>query len=281
MKSRWESPSRLRTGFLDPTDFLRVYTEELMQGRLKVMGETQANPGGSVTLVMEFPVNGDEAELPAKVVSVDLKPPPSAIIELAPLPDAIRSGIETYMTEVLRGETPPVRFRQSEVTADAAEFDRELTEDTPEAVDTATQEKRTLTLVERLKQMTILDKIKLALVSAKEVRQALFRDPAAHVLLPYLLKNQRITLDEVTRIAGDATASFEAIRMISVNTNWMRDTVVRGKIIRNPKTNIDTAIRYLKQLPPGEMRAIADSTSVRGALQKAARQILKDKGMIQ
>ncbi len=280
MKSRWENAARVRIGFLDPTDFLTVYTGELMQGRLNVMGATSAAIDSQAVLVLEFPANGDELELKVKVTSVKPGPPPSAALELLPVPDDIRKGIESYMTEVLRGEAPPVRFRQTEVTASEGEFDKEFTEE-DDSADEKVKERKRVTMVDRLKEMTVLDKIKLSLISAKEVRQFLFRDPAAHVLIPYLLKNQRITTEEITRIAGDPTASVEAIRIISMNTNWMYDATIKGKIIRNPKTNIDTAVRLVKQLPLGEIRAIADSTAVRGALQKAARQVLKDKGLFQ
>jgi len=280
MKSRWESPSRVRIGFLDPTDFLTVYTGELMQGRLTVMGVTKAITDSAASLVLEFPVNGDETELKAKVAAVKPGPPPSAVLELLPLAEAVRQGIESYMTEVLRGETPPVRFRQSDVTAEDAAFDSGLTEEAAGDGDESAAENRRKTLAEQIKEMTVLEKIKLALVGHKDARTILFRDPQANMLMPYLLKNQRISMDEVTRIAGDATASFEAIRMISSNTNWMHDNTVKGKIIRNPKTNPDVAIRLLKALPLGEIRSIADSTSVKGALQKAARQILKDKGLM-
>lgn len=281
VKSRWENSSRLRVGFLDVTDFLTVYTGELMQLKLRVVGSPPqgVDTGSTGALIIEFPVNGDEVSLPMKVISLVKGPPPVAEIELSPVTDSVRAGIELYMTGVLRGETPPVRFRKTEVTACEDEFDRSLLEE-DETGDSSTREKKSLTLSERIKEMTVLEKMKLAMMGSRDARSILFRDHHASTLMPYLLKNQRITLEEIGRIAGDPTAAPEAIRLISHNTGWMRDNGIRGKIIRNPKTNPDLAIQMLKLLPPGEIRVIAESTTVRGALQKAARQILKDRGVI-
>ncbi len=279
-------PGKFHVAFLDATEFVRAYTEEIMRGSLFLPGEGFPAKGAACAAVLLFPVNNDRVELSGQVERVSAEPPKGAHLKLSSLPDEIRKGIELFLTEILRGETPPIRFSGA-ADRDSSDLDPSLLSDADadaegdealrsqeEASGAAHKGKA---LYAQIKDMPVQKKIKLALVGGKAARAALIKDPQ-QVVHQYVLKNARITADEISEISKNPASSVEVIRLISVNSQWMGDLAIRWNVIRNPKTNTQLAVSLVSKLPVTQLNQLAKSDSVKGAVSQAAFKLLEAKG---
>ena len=127
-------------------------------------------------------------------------------------------------------------------------------------------------LTERLKAMSVAQKISLALACDRETRFALLRDHNK-TLHTFVLKNPRIGLDEVQSAAKMASLSPDALKYIAEHKEWGFNTTIATSLVRNPKTMLPLALRLLERIPVSEVRAIAKG-GARDQIVQAARKRL-------
>jgi hypothetical protein len=123
-------------------------------------------------------------------------------------------------------------------------------------------------LSERLKKMTVTEKMQLAISGSRDERTALFRD-SNKTLHIYVLKNPRLGLDEVQAAAKLPQLSPDALKMIAEHRDWGMNPTICASLVRNPKTPMPLALRMLDRVPVNELRAIAKG-GARDALKHAA-----------
>ncbi|MGK2858466.1 MAG: hypothetical protein ACSLFQ_14800 [Thermoanaerobaculia bacterium] len=194
---------------------------------------------------------GGEASLRATVV--------------AALPDGIALGIEGYTDETLA----LLLTRPPEIAAAAPVADEpaEVGEDRGETRQTAW---------DRIRGLPQAQKIILAVKAERTDRALLAQDNDPRVLLS-LLRNPRITADEIARLAKSPFMSYQIAEVIMKSPQWMANPEVRIGLVNNPKTPQAFALRLLPTLPEPEVRAIARAgTSM--ALKQAAMRRLQGKG---
>lgn len=127
-------------------------------------------------------------------------------------------------------------------------------------------------LSERLKEMTVTEKMQLALAGSREERLALMRDvnKAIHV---FVFRNPRVGLDEVQYGAKQTTLSPDALKMISEHREWGMNPTVCTALVRNPRTPLPIAVKLLDRIPANELRAVAKG-GARDQIVQAARKKL-------
>ena len=111
-------------------------------------------------------------------------------------------------------------------------------------------------LTERLKTMSVAEKMQLALSGSRDERGALLRDNNK-MLQVFVLKNPRIGLDEVQSAAKSALLSPEALKMIAEHREWSGNPAVCSALVRNPKTPLPLALKMIDRVPISDLRAIA------------------------
>jgi hypothetical protein len=140
----------------------------------------------------------------------------------------------------------------------------------PEAGDdTAEQRQNTWDRVRGLSQM---EKLLLAVKADRSERATLLQDNDPRVLLS-LLRNPRLTVDEVARLAKSSFFNFQVADVIVKTTQWMSNIDVRLALIRNPKTPPAFALQILPTLPESEVRAIARAGTNMALKQAALRRL--------
>lgn len=95
------------------------------------------------------------------------------------------------------------------------------------------------------------------------------QDSDPQVLLA-LLKNPRLAIDEVLRIAKSSYLSFQAAEAILKTHPWVANLDIRVALIHNPKLPTPFALRILPTLPDNEVRAIAKGAATSMPLRQAA-----------
>lgn len=148
-----------------------------------------------------------------------------------------------------------------------AQIVRALLVAAPETV--AEEGAATGTLWEQLRKLTPPQKILLAPKADRFTRALLVQESDPQVLLA-LLKNPRLSLDEVVRVAKSSFLSFQAAELILKTNPWIANLDVRLALIHNPKLPVPFALRILPTLPDNEVRTISKGAATSMALKQAA-----------
>lgn len=149
----------------------------------------------------------------------------------------------------------------------------ELLEDAPE---TASDDSRQ-NLYQFVQTLSVAEKIKLAMLGSKGARRLLIRD-TNRIVSVAVIRSPKIREDEVTAIAQDRTIADEILRIILNRKDWLKNYPLRLALCENPKTPIPRAIRLLETLQEKDLRQIAKSRNVQGAVSTTALRILARRG---
>jgi len=125
---------------------------------------------------------------------------------------------------------------------------------------------------DRIRALSQMEKLLLAIKADRPERALLLQDNDPRVLLS-LLRNPRLTVDEVARLAKSSFLTFQIADVISKTAQWMSSLDVRLGLINNPKTPPALALRILPTLPEADVRAIARSGTNMALKQAALRKL--------
>jgi hypothetical protein len=127
----------------------------------------------------------------------------------------------------------------------------------------------TATLWEQLRGMPLPRRILLAPKADRVTRALLIQDSDPQLLFA-LLKNPRLSIDEVVRVAKSSFLSFQGAELILKTSAWISNLDVRLALVHNPKVPVPFALRLLATLPDREVRAIARGSATSMPLKQAA-----------
>jgi hypothetical protein len=109
---------------------------------------------------------------------------------------------------------------------------------------------------DRIRALSQMEKLLLAVKADRTERALLLQDNDPRVLLS-LLRNPRLTVDEVARLAKSSFLNYQVADVIIKTSQWMANLDVRIGLIHNAKTPPAFSLRILPTLPESEVRAIA------------------------
>jgi hypothetical protein len=125
---------------------------------------------------------------------------------------------------------------------------------------------------DRVRGLSQMEKILLAPKADRTERALLVQDNDPRVLLA-ILRNPRIQIDEVVRLAKSSYLTYQIADVIMQTGQWMGNLEVRLGLIHNPKTPQQFALRILPSLPESEVRAIARAGTSMQLKQAALRRL--------
>jgi len=133
-----------------------------------------------------------------------------------------------------------------------------------------------LTLTQKLADMTVAMKIKLAYKANKEVRGILIRE-TNKMVVGAVLNSGRLTDTEVVSLSKSRSVSSDVLRHISKNRDWMKSYEVQQGMVSNPKTPQAIAITLIKNMRLGDLGALARNTNVPAVIRTTAKQLWDQK----
>ena len=122
---------------------------------------------------------------------------------------------------------------------------------------------------DRLRGMSRTEKLLHAARAERSDRLILVQDKDPQVLYA-LLKNPRLTVDEVVRVAKSAYLTYQTAELLLKTSQWAASVEVRTALVHNAKTPPTFALRILPSLPEAEIKAIARGAATSMALKQAA-----------
>jgi hypothetical protein len=144
-------------------------------------------------------------------------------------------------------------------------------EETVEGAAEETPEKRQNSW-DRIRALSQMEKILLAVKADRTERALLLQDNDPRVLLS-LLRNPRLTIDEVARLARSSFLTYQIAEVLMKTSQWMGNLDVRVGLIHNPKTPPAFGLRILPTLPDSEIRTIARGGTNMALKQAALRRL--------
>jgi hypothetical protein len=131
-----------------------------------------------------------------------------------------------------------------------------------------------LTVVQKIRRMTVAQKIVLGQRGNKEARTLLSRESNKLILLS-LISSPKITDAEVTVLASNKSMNEEVIRVISNNRDWTKDYKMKMTLIYNPKAPLKVTQKWLGSLTKGDLKDVSKSKNISAALAVTARRMLQ------
>jgi hypothetical protein len=170
-----------------------------------------------------------------------------------------------------------VLFRETIRQGAELEFDPE-NEDTHVLSDEGEEQvaARFVPLYARVGQMTIAQKIRLAMLGSAAERMLLLRD-SNRLVAAAAIRSPLIQEPEVVRISTSRVVSEEVLRAISINKDWVRNYQVKLNLVTNPRTPFPMSSRLVPHLRESDLKVIAKSKNVTGAIATAAKNQLARK----
>jgi hypothetical protein len=169
-------------------------------------------------------------------------------------------------------------FQETDVAAQRAALDAS-TEDThrlDEETGTEVVEDKFKPLHQLLGTMTVSQKIRRAMLGNAADRLLLVRD-SNRLVATAAVKSPLIQENEIVRIAASRNVTEDVLRVIALDREWTRSHQIKLNLVTNPRTPFAFAAKLIMHLREHELKALAKSKNVSGAVVKAAKQQLDRK----
>lgn len=178
---------------------------------------------------------------------------------------------EQHRKAVLYAASPSARSRREREANDEAQAPQAL------RVEASMPEEDTsrMPIRRRLQRMGMDEKINLALMGNRQERMALAKD-SNKAIHHYLLKNVKITLDEIATMARLPSLNPDVLEKIAETPQYTQNPSVAKALVYNPKTPVRTAVRLLDRLPRNEVVLLAKRTNLNPRLIAAAKKKVGD-----
>lgn len=126
-----------------------------------------------------------------------------------------------------------------------------------------------VSLIRRIMFMNVKDRMKLAMKGDREARGILIRD-SNKIVCSAVVKNPRITEQEVENIASMRTVADEVLRLIAMNRSWARQYPIIHNLARNPRTPIPTVMTILLRIRTKDLDALSQNRNVSETVRRQA-----------
>jgi hypothetical protein len=169
-----------------------------------------------------------------------------------------------------------VLFRETQEAAEKLALSED--EDTHE-VDDEGEEKvkpKVVPLYARLADMTVSQKIRCATLGSSAERLLCVRD-SNRLVAAAAAKSPLLKEPEAVQISASRIVSEDVLRILAMNKDFTRNYQIKLNLVSNPRTPFSFAARMIPLLRESELKMLAKSKNVTGAISTAVRQQLAKK----
>ena len=131
-------------------------------------------------------------------------------------------------------------------------------------------------LYEKILDMSVPEKFRLAIFANREARNLLIRDPNKMVAMT-VLRNGKVKENEVLDMPQRKDLSEDVILAIAQDQKWKKNYPIKFAIVSNPKTPLFVAISFLPHLYEKDLNLLSRDQNVSSALKRKAQEILLKK----
>jgi hypothetical protein len=128
----------------------------------------------------------------------------------------------------------------------------------------------------RIRDMSLSDKLRLAMVGDAAARSLLVRDPNKMVSNA-AITSPTMTAAEAAAIAHSKEISISILRAIGQRKEWIRTYGIKRALVFNPKTPVGLSLKFISHMRPGDLKLLTKGRGVAGPVRAAAKQRLDKK----
>jgi bacterioferritin (cytochrome b1) len=203
------------------------------------------------------------------------------LIELAARHEVDLTGIPMFaeLKKAIQGQLIPEASDEPLPSDDA--FSKALEEDADQdAVErdkvdgTEETKEEFVPLQQKIRDMNIGEKIRMALLGNAAARSILVRDPNRVVSMA-AIASPAMGESEAKNAAQSREVSEDVLRFIGRKREWLRSYEIKRHLCNNPKTPLALSMTFLSHLRRNDLRALSRSRGVPGPLKQAAKRRAK------
>jgi len=131
-----------------------------------------------------------------------------------------------------------------------------------------------VSLIRKVMFMNVKDRMKLAMKGDREARGILIRD-SNKIVCSAVVKNPRVTDQEVENISAMRTVAAEVLRLIAMNRSWARSYTIIHNLARNPRTPIPTAINVLMRIRTKDLQQLSQNRNISETVRRQAYRLVQ------
>ena len=189
--------------------------------------------------------------------------------EIASVADKVvlPSEVAILLVETAPTVATPTEAPAAESAAAAGEAEKE---------DDPVEVQKKMPTLKIINGLNAAQKMALALKGNKEARSILVRD-SNRLVATATIKNPRVTEQEVIAVSKSRSVNDEVIRIICNSKEMTRSYGVKLALVNNPKTPLQTALRFLGLLRQNDLKQVAKSKNVASTVSLAAKKMVQNK----
>ena len=177
---------------------------------------------------------------------------------------------EASQAAVEQEEAPPEAGAEDE--EEPTEALKEILSFESEEDDDPNQKK--LTLEQKIMQLTVSEKIKLAYLGGRQARMILIRDPNRTVCAS-VLEGGKLSASEVELITQFRNIDDEVLRRFSTMKQYMKNYNIVHNLVKNPRTPLGVSMPLLNRLQNADLKRLVNNNNVSGVLRQNAKRLTK------
>jgi hypothetical protein len=132
------------------------------------------------------------------------------------------------------------------------------------------------TVLQRIRRMSAVQKVKAALTGSQEERMILVRD-SNKVVARAVMQSPKLSDHEVENFASMKDVCEEALRLIALNRKFMKIYVVVRALVNNPRTPIDVGLQLLPQINDRDLKGLVLNRNVSHVIRHTGEKIIRRK----
>ncbi len=131
-------------------------------------------------------------------------------------------------------------------------------------------------LLMKIAQMTVPQKIQAAIKGDREIRHILVKD-ANKIVCTAVIKSPRITDGEVEFYSNLRNVKADVLRLIAMNREWTRNYKIVCNLVKNPRTPLAFSMKLLNRLHKSDLRNLERDRNIPEALRSASKRLFQAK----
>jgi hypothetical protein len=166
-----------------------------------------------------------------------------------------------------------------EADARSKEVEIDPTHEDTHTLDETGEEKpaeKVLPLYAALAEMNLSGKIRRATIGSAAERMILVRD-TNRLVARAAIRSEMVQEPEVVRMSANRQLTADILTIISKKSDWIKNGAIKLNLVSNPRTPLPIVTKLVPYLQEHEVRNLARSKSVPGAVSTLARQQLARK----
>jgi hypothetical protein len=129
----------------------------------------------------------------------------------------------------------------------------------------------------RLNFMSVAEKVRLAYRGDRMIRMLLVRD-RNKLICSSVMRNPRISEQEVEAIAGMRNVDDEVLRILGTRRQWMGKYNIMLALVRNPKAPVGVVLPFINRLTLRDLKGLKDDKGVQQVVREMARKMYLSRG---